>query len=29
MSDADLEALWVFLNSLEAVENEVAPTVPR
>jgi mono/diheme cytochrome c family protein len=29
MSDEDLEALWVFLNSLEPVENDVGPTVVR
>lgn len=27
MSDEDLEALWLFLNSLEPVENDLGPTV--
>lgn len=27
MSDEDLEALWLFLNSLEPVEKEIGPTV--
>lgn len=27
MSDADLEALWVFFNSLDPIDNDVGPTV--
>jgi hypothetical protein len=29
MSDADLEALWAFFNSLDPVENDVGPTAFR
>lgn len=29
MSDADLEALWVFFNGLEPIENEVGATIFR
>jgi hypothetical protein len=29
MSDADLEALYLFFSSLEPVENDVGPTTFR